>query len=275
MILMPSFAGAVILPKYKKTLLFKNRDMAIEEHRDEIFYDVDCFGVRGIDDVTGKSVGLAIGVNRNGLAIANTRVKDTEDPSYYSLTEQLLMFAKDAEDGLSMTVETLQRGRRYQWGNLVLADHDSMLAIELAGNEHSIEWSERRVLRTSHHFMLDTEEALRSEGNSYNLSVKRVERGYDLIRQVSTVSDVFAMLKDHGDSPGPSSLCRHTGEGSQAVTVMSYCIEIDNSPESGKPKILFHVSSGNPCQSEYTTIPIIFPADDEIMNRATQLYPFG
>ena len=52
-ILMPSSAGAVILPEYKKTLLFKNRDMAIEDHRDQIFYDIDCFGVRGVDNVTG------------------------------------------------------------------------------------------------------------------------------------------------------------------------------------------------------------------------------
>lgn len=273
-ILMPSFAGAVILPKYKKTLLFKNRDMTIQDHRDEIFYDVDCFGVRGVDNVTGEIGGLAIGVNRNGLAIANTHVWNTDDPSYHKLTEQLLMFAKDAEDSLSMTVEHLQKGKKYQWGNLILADKDSMLAIELAESDHSIEWSERRVLRTSHHIMLDTEDALQSEGNEYNHSVKRVERGYDLIRQVSTVSDVFAMLKDHGEEQGPFSLCRHAGEGSQAVTTMSYVIEVDYNTESGRPKIVFHVTKGNPCQSEYTAIPIIFPADDEIMNRAKQLYPF-
>lgn len=273
-ILMPSSAGAVILPEYKKTLLFKNRDMAIEDHRDQIFYDIDCFGVRGVDNVTGEVGGLAIGVNRNGLAIANTHVRNTDDPSYHKLTEQLLMFAKDAEDSLSMTVEHLQRGKKYQWGNLILADEDSMLAIELAESDHSIEWSERRVLRTSHHIMLDTEESLQSQGNEYNYSVKRVERGYDLIRKVSTVSDVFAMLKDHGDGQGPASLCRHKGEGSQTVTTMSYVIEVDYNSESGRPKIVFHVTRGNPCQSEYTAIPIIFPADDEIMNRAKQLYPF-
>ena len=271
---MPSFAGAVILPKYKKTILFKNRDMTIKDHRDEIFYDIDCFGIRGVDNVSGEAGGLAIGVNRNGLAIANTHVKNTDDPSYHILTEQLLMFAKDAEDGLSMTVDHLNSGRTYQWGNLILADKDSMLGLELAGKDHSIEWSERRVLRTSHHIMLDTEEILRTEGNGYDQSVKRVERGYDLIREVKTVSDVFAMLKDHGNGPGPSSLCRHAGEGSQAVTTMSYAIEIDYDTETGKPKIVFHVARGNPCQSEFNAIPIIFPADDEIVNRATQLYPF-
>ena len=60
-VLMPSFSEAVILPKYKKTLLFKNRDMTIQDHRDEIFYDVDCFGIRGVDNVTGVTGGLAIG----------------------------------------------------------------------------------------------------------------------------------------------------------------------------------------------------------------------
>ncbi|MCJ7817603.1 MAG: C45 family peptidase [Candidatus Thorarchaeota archaeon] len=272
---MPSFAGAVILPKYKKTLLFKNRDMAIQDHRDEIFYDVDCFGIRGVNNTTGAIGGLAIGVNRNGLAIANTHVRNTEDPSYHILTEQLLMFTKDAEDGLSMTVDHLQSGRKYQWGNLILADNDSMLGLELAGNDHSIEWSERRVLRTSHHIMLDTEETLRSGGDSYDQSVQRVERGYDLIRQVKTVDDVFAMLKDHGEKTGPTSLCCHPGDFSEAKTTMSYVIEVDYNTESGKPKIIFHVANGSSCESGYTAIPIIFPADDEIMNRAKQLYPFG
>ncbi len=271
---MPSFAGAVILPKYKKTLLFKNRDMTIQDHRDEIFYDIDSFGIRGVNNVTEEIGGLAIGVNRNGLAIANTHVKNTSDPSYHLLTEQLLMFTKDAEDGLSMTVDTLQTGRKYQWGNLILADNDSMLGLELAGNEHSIEWSERRVLRTSHHIMLDTEETLRSEGDAYDQSVQRVERGYDLIRQVKTVDDVFAMLKDHGDAPGPTSLCCHPGGASETKTTMSYVIEVDYSPESGRPKIVFNVARGNPCETEYTAIPLIFPADDEIMNRAKQMYPF-
>jgi hypothetical protein len=55
---------------------------------------------------------------------------------------------------------------------------------------------------------------------------------------------------------------------------MSYAIEVDYDTETGKPKIVFHVARGNPCQSDFNAIPIIFPADDEIMNRATQLYPF-
>jgi hypothetical protein len=139
---MPSFAGAVILPELKKTLLFKNRDMSTQNHHDELFYDVDCFGIRGINNATGEIGGLAIGVNRQGLAIANTHVRNTPDPSYYMLTEQLFMFAKDAEDSLGMTVDQLKMGRRYQWGNMILADNDSMLVIELAGSDHSIEWSE-------------------------------------------------------------------------------------------------------------------------------------
>jgi hypothetical protein len=270
---MPSFAGAVILPNEKKTLLFKNRDMQTSQHVDDLFYDIDCFGVRGVDRVTGAVEGLAIGVNRHGLAVANTHVRNTSDPSYYILTEQLLMFAKDAEDGLSMTVDQLEKGRTYQWGNLVLADHDSMLVIELAGNDHSIEWSERRVLRTGHHIMLDTDQVLRDEAAKYDSSVKRVERGYDLIRQVSTIDDVFSLLRNHGEKQGQDSLCRHM-DGTQGFnTVMSYLIEVDHNTESGKPRITFHVAKGNPCQSDFISIPISFPADEDIMQRASQLYP--
>lgn len=270
---MPSFAGAVILPELKKTLLFKNRDMQTSSHIDDLFYDVDCFGIRGIDNVTGAIGGLAIGVNRHGLVIANTHVRNTPDPSYYMLTEQLLMFAKDAEDGLSMTVDQLQKDRKYQWGNLVLADDDSMLVIELAGSDHSIEWSERRVLRTGHHIMLDTEQTLRDEESGYDCSVKRVERGYDLIRQATSFDDILALLKDHGEAPGQESLCRHATGDANFTTTMSYVIEVDHNTDSGKPKIVFHVAKGNPCQSEFRAIPIVFPADEEIMNRVIQLYP--
>jgi hypothetical protein len=269
---MPSFAGAVILPELKKTLLFKNRDMITQNHRDEIFYDIDCFGIRGINNATGEIGGLAIGVNRQGLAIANTHVRNTPDPSYYMLTEQLLMFAKDAEDSLAMTVEQLKMGKRYQWGNMVLADNDSMLVIELAGSDHSIEWSERRALRTGHHIMLDTEKALRDEGHDYDSSVKRVERGYNLIRKATRVQDVFSLLKDHGDGEGKSSICRHPEGEDRSSTVMSYLLEVDHNQESGRPKVVFHFAKGNPCQATYAAIPIVFPADEETVKRATQIY---
>lgn len=273
---MPSFAGALILQDEKKTLLFKNRDMLTSSpHIDGLLYDVDCFGVKGFNKSTRALEGLAIGVNRHGLAIANTNVLRTPDPSYTVLTEQLLLFAKDAEDGLSLTVDQLKRGRSYQWGNLVLADEDSMLVIEIAGNDHSIEWSERRALRTGHHIMLDTEPTLRAEESGYDSSVKRVERGYDLIRQASSLKDVFALLRDHNETAGQESLCCHAVKEGGYATFMSYLIEIDHSTDSGKPRIVFHVAKGNPCQSEFTAIPILFPADEDIMNRAIQLYPKG
>ena len=263
---MSSFAGAVILPDLKKTLVFKNRDLTITNHTDVIFYDMDCFGIRGLNG------GISIGVNRNGLAIANTHVRATPDTSHHTLTEQLLMFSKDAEDGLSMVVDQLQKGSRYQWANLVLADNDSMMVIEISGEEHSIERSERRVLRTGHHIMLDTETQLREASEEeYDNSVRRVERGYNLVRQVTSVQDVFNLLKDHGEGFGQDSICRHGDEG-QSATEMSYVFEVDHNTETGRPKTVLHVARGYPCQATYTSIPLIFPADEDIIKRANQLY---
>lgn len=272
---MPSFSGAVILPELSKTLLFKNRDLTTTSHKDELFYDIDCFGIRGIDAVTTEVGGLAIGVNRYGLAVSNTHVRNTADPSYHLLTEQILMFSKDAEDGLALVVDILKKGRSYQWGNLILADHDSMLVIELEGVEHSIEWSERKVLRTSHHIMQDTEDTVRADietGTMYETSVARVERGYELLREVKTVNDAFGLLKDHGDSQGQSSLCRHPNKTGGLQTAMSYVIEVDHPTETTRPKIVFHVAEGNPCSTEYRSIPLVFPADEDIMKKATKMY---
>ncbi len=272
---MPSFSGAVILPELSKTLLFKNRDLTTTSHKDKLFYDVDCFGVRGIDAVTSEIGGLAIGVNRHGLAVSNTHVRNTADPSYHLLTEQILMFSKDAADGLALVVDTLKKGRTYQWGTLILADNDSMVVIELEGSEHSIEWSERKVLRTSHHIILDTEDMVRADretGTMYESSVARVERGYDLLRQAKSVNDVFALLKDHGGHQGQSSLCRHANSTGGFETVMSYVVEVDHPTETTRPKVVFHVATGNPCSSEYKSIPLVFPADEDIMRKATEMY---
>lgn len=274
---MPSLAGAVSLPDKNKTVVFKNRDLQSAKHKDEIFYDVDCFGVRGIDVVSGKHLGLAIGVNRNGLAMANTHVKSTDTPSFHVLSEQILMFAKDVEDGLGMVVESQQKGRTYQWGNVILADKDSLLAIEIADGEHTLERSKRKVLRSSHHIMLDTKDDLvGSLGHEASKLMEnseiRMNRGYELLRDVSDVSDVFSLLGDHGTERGQSSICRHVISDEDYSTAMSYLIEIDHGSESRRPKIVFHVAHGNPCEADYRAIPIVFPADEEIMKRATQIY---
>ncbi len=273
---MTSLAGAMILSDQNKTLLFKNKDLSDPSYKDELFYDVDCFGIRGVDMSTGQKMGLSIGVNRYGLSAANTHVKETSDPTYDFLTEQILMFAKNAEDGLNMVVEHLRAGRKYQWGNLILADNSRTLAIEIAGDDHSIEWSDRKVLRTGHHIMLDTEQVLleRASKNDdcYEDSVRRVERGYDLIRQVKSVNDVFNLLKDHGEGPSQSSICRHPVGDETLSTVMSYLIEIEHQPEAIRPMIKFHFCRGNPCQNSYDTIPLLFPADEEIIKRAHTMF---
>ena len=186
------------------------------------------------------------------------------------------MFSKNVDDGLSLVVGHLKTGKKFQWGNLILADKEKMLVIEIAGNEHSIEMSDRKVLRTGHHIMLDTDEVLleriSNSDDLYDDSVKRVERGYDLLRQVDSLNGVFAMLKNHGTAPGQTSICRHTTADEILSTKMSYVVEVDFSAESGKLKILFHFANGNPCTSEFRAIPLLFPADEEMMKRAQLMY---
>ncbi|MBD3157239.1 MAG: hypothetical protein GF309_00495 [Candidatus Lokiarchaeota archaeon] len=274
---MTSLAGAVILADRKKTVLFKNRDVLNTEQCDTLFYDVDCFGIRGVDKATQKESGLTVGVNRHGLAVASTHVHKTVDPNYDLLAEQIVMFAKDAEDGLKMTRSYLKGGRKYQWGNLILADHDSILVIEIAGSNHSIERSERKALRTSHHVMLDTEDTLRqslakSGEYTYENSVNRLYRGYELVKEVSRVDGVFDMLKDHGDNPSSESMCVHGENGEVPETRRSYVIEVNHGKDAKRPSVLFHVAKGRPCENEFMAIPLVFPADEQVMERARSMY---
>ncbi len=274
---MTSLAGAVILADQKKTVLFKNRDLLTAEHTDTLFYDVDCFGIRGVDRATGKQSGLTVGVNRHGLTAASTHVHKTVDPNYDLLTEQIIMFAKDAEDGLKMTRNHLNGGRKYQWGNLILADHNSILVIEIAGGDHSLERSERKALRTGHHVMLDTEDTLKqalskSEVYTHESSVQRLYRGYELVKDVADVNDVFYMLKDHGAAPREGGICAHSPNGKSPETRRSYVIEVDHTKDVKRPRVVFHVAKNRPCETEFTSIPLVFPADEQIMERARTMY---
>lgn len=187
------------------------------------------------------------------------------------------MFAKDAEDGLRMTVEQLKSSRRFQWGNLILADLDSILANEIAGGDHSIEWSARKALHTGHHIMLETEDELRQHANSKGIDsyvnlTKRVDRDYELFREISDVQGVFLALKDHGESPSQSSICMHGSGEEQMSGMASYAVEIDHPSENGRPEVVFHVAKGNPCISIYTAIPLVFPVDEDVMSQALGMY---
>lgn len=71
---MASFAGAVILRGLHTTLLFKNRDRHTAGHKDALLHVMDCFGVRGVDMVTGKACSLSISVIRYGLMATHTHV---------------------------------------------------------------------------------------------------------------------------------------------------------------------------------------------------------
>jgi hypothetical protein len=55
-------------------------------------------------------------------------------------------------------------------------------------------------------------------------------------------------------------------------TVTSYVVEIDHPGKNGRSKVVFHVARGNPCTSTYTTIPLVFPADEDVMSRAVEMY---
>ncbi|MEM2142176.1 MAG: carcinine hydrolase/isopenicillin-N N-acyltransferase family protein [Candidatus Thorarchaeota archaeon] len=275
---MSGLAGALLIPEQQKTVVFQNRDSVSMQEVCEVFYDVDCFGIRGIDYSTGKPVGLSLGVNHHGLALADTHVMMTSDPSYHILGEQILMFARDAEDGLAMASDHLKTGRHYQWGNLILADHDSVLVIEVAGDQHSVEWSERKVLRTGHHFMLDTEDELRKRLSASNSSVhlehssQRAMRGYDMLKDAHSTDDIFRLLKDHVPSPGQSSLCRHAENAGDLATITSHVIEIDHRVDVSRPRAVLHVAHGSPCTSEFRAIPLVFPADEETIKRALTIY---
>lgn len=253
--------------------LFKNRDLIWEDFSDSVVYDRDVFLVRGADVAAGTTTGAAFGVNKHGLAAANTTVLVTSDAPYDILLERILRECEDIESAMTLVQADLARGSRYQWTNFILADRTMVAAIEIAEGDAQLETDLYMVTRTNHHLLLPTADRLRSEsaerreaGGPLQTSQTRRQVAAKLLESASTKQDIIQLLGTHSASLGFDSICRHWVERIsldpyRGATVYSYIIEVFDIGV-GNLDIRISVARGNPCTGTYFEYELKFPATD-------------
>jgi hypothetical protein len=259
--------------------LFKNRDLIWEDFSDSVVFDEDVFLVRGADVASGNPVGAALGVNKLGLAAANTTVLVTDDSPYDLLLERILRECEDIESAMTLVQEDMSQGSRYQWANFVLADRTMVAAIELGDDEAQLETDLSMVTRTNHHLLLPTAEQVRSAsaakreaGGPLQTSQKRRQIAAKLLETATSTQDVIQLLGTHSDGLGFDSICRHwtdrvSLEPYRGATVYSYIIEVFDVGLVDLD-IRIHVSRGNPCIQPFFEFELNFkgsPAEREMV----------
>ena len=122
-------------------LFFKNRDLASEylTNRTMVWQSTpDYHMLKGANLKTGELQGIAIGVNRHGICVANTHRCSTSDVTYDLLCEDLVHRAQSREDVPAIVKEFVAE-HRVQGGKILVASPSSTLLVEVLGDEYQMQ----------------------------------------------------------------------------------------------------------------------------------------
>lgn len=100
-------------------LFFKNRDLEYAYHANQltVYHSTpETQALKGVNLKTGELDGVAFGVNRHKVCVANTHVESTDDVTYDVLCEKLLLGVQGKNDVPRITKDfmgqnSLQGGR--------------------------------------------------------------------------------------------------------------------------------------------------------------------
>ncbi|MFX0122205.1 MAG: carcinine hydrolase/isopenicillin-N N-acyltransferase family protein [Candidatus Hodarchaeota archaeon] len=268
--------GAKIFNDGQSLIVFKNKDFRVKSHSDELsFNHSHAFGVRGVNLRIRKPAGFSIGVNQYGLVAVNSNILATLDSPYDLITERIVLEAKTVDEAVNICKQEVQGRIRYQWCNMVVATPKQLVAIELTSSEFATSQSNDYLVRTNHHLILKTNEAIieadpdKEKQNIINskIRLKEVDR---VLKVASEVEDIFSLLKSHPEA----AICRHGRSSIQDLsytTVYSYLIVINIEK---RLKIVFNVAKGPPCQHTFGRFNLNFPLTTEKEEQIKQYYPF-
>ena len=195
--------GAKIFNDEQTLVVFKNKDFKVKSHRDELSFEhSNAFGVRGVNLRIKKAAGFSIGVNQYGLVAMNSNILATPDSPYDLITERIVSEAKTVDDAIEICKQEVQGRKKYQWCNMVVATPKQLVAIELTSSELATARSNDYLVRTNHHLILKTNEAIieadpdKKNQNIINSEIRFSEA--DRILKVGTdVEDIFLLQNDH------------------------------------------------------------------------------
>ncbi|UCG03998.1 MAG: hypothetical protein JSW11_08420 [Candidatus Heimdallarchaeota archaeon] len=267
--------GAKIFKDEQILVVFKNKDFRVKNHSDQLSFEHShAFGVRGVNLRSKKAAGFSIGVNRHNLVAVNSNILATSDSPYDLLTERIILEAKAVEEAIDICKEEVHGRTDYQWCNMVIATPDQLIAIELTSSELASEQSDDYMVRTNHHLILETTEAIIKadpvkDRLNIDHSVYRFNESVKTLKDASNVEDIRFLLRSHNKA----AICRHglsSFQDHSYTTVYSYFILIN----FGKnPKIVFNVARGPPCQSSFIKFNLEFPLTSQNNEQVKRYYP--
>ncbi|MHA2246142.1 MAG: carcinine hydrolase/isopenicillin-N N-acyltransferase family protein [Candidatus Hodarchaeales archaeon] len=269
--------GAKILDDGRLIIAFKNKDFKVESYSDSLCLEHShSFGVRGVNLANQKKAGFSIGVNQYGLVAVNSNILATSDQPYDLITKRVVLEAKTVNDAVKICEQEIQGTTKYQWCNMVIATPKQLVAVELTSSDLGTIRSNDCLVRTNHHLVLNTNDAIiNSNPSKGHQKIKNSEIRYNkaekMLRAASDVQGVHSILKSHQQD---ASICRHgypTVQDLSFTTVYSYLVTVY---VGKRPKIFFDVVKGPPCLHSFTRLELEFPLTTGIEKQIRESYSF-
>ena len=233
-------------------LFFKNRDLsrAYLTHRTTVWHATpEVYTLKGADLETGALAGVAIGLNRRKVCVANTHIISTPDVTYDLLCEQLLIEVQERPD-VPRVVSTFMDQHKVQGGRILVAAPEWAFLIEVLGKQFEIQAVEGSFVMTNNFSLLpDPEKSTPARQQS---SASRLQVAQAVLPHVSGIRTLKSMLRSHRPEKGELSICNHRQDG--GGTESSHIIHIHGTYVSWSSLV------GFPCENDYQAVQPFAPS---------------
>jgi len=191
-----------------------------------------------------------MGLNKYGVAACSnagpTKNLDPPDGIQLSRGEVLKegLEYSSAKDAVKHTLGKLTDSRMKIPGILFFVDSNNIYVIEAHKNFAVIHITDGYVVRANRFLVLENNDINNEKTIS---SICRYSRGKQLLEESFGKIDrqrFIAFSMDHKNGPGTNSICRHSRDPKEAITVSASVMELDSEyPERSK----ISVALGSPC----------------------------
>lgn len=229
-------------------LFFKNRDLASKylTHRVTVWQSTpDFHALRGTNLKTGALEGVAIGVNRHRICVANTHLVSTPDVTYDLLCERLVCEAREKDDVPEIVADFVGQDA-VQGGRILVAAPGWAFLVEVLGPQFEIQEIQGSTAITNS-FSLIRYRPERPEAAEQS-SETRLQTASQGIQSVSSVRTLKSLLRSHVPEKGSRSICNHRSDG--GGTESSHIIQIRGGYVGWSSLI------GFPCENDYHTVQL-------------------
>ena len=227
-------------------LFFKNRDLRARYLVNRVTAwqsTPEVHALKGANLKTGALEGVAIGVNRRKICVANTHVVSTPGVTYDLLCERLVLEAREQGD-VPRIVRDFMGRHAVQGGRILVSSPEWTFLVEVLGERFEIQEVQGNCVITNG-FSLIAHQVDRSPVRAQS-SASRLRVASAMLGNISNVKQLKGMLRSHLPEKGELSICNHRQDG--GGTESSHIIQIRGEYIGWSSLI------GFPCENDYCTV---------------------